>query len=307
MDILSDILDTLNLNGVFYFRTDFSTPWSVQVPEHKQAARFHMVVQGRLNVRIDNKEHSLTAGDMILITGGASHILYDTDYQQAPKLETLLEDVGYDGNGVLVVGEGDDRAKTKLICGHFTFRTDADHPLLSVLPKYQIITQNERASNPMLDDILNLIIRQVYSSQLAIQASVIRMSEVMFIELLRINIDKNDKLKGVLAAFSDKQIGRSIGLIHANPSFHWSVENLASEVGMSRSRYARRFRELLDMGPMTYVSEWRMQKALARLHESSDSIQEVAKLSGYQSPAAFTRAFRAKFQMSPSKYRKVMM
>jgi AraC-like DNA-binding protein len=307
VDILSDILDTLNLNGVFYFRTDFSTPWSVQVPEHKQAARFHMVVQGRLNVRIDNKEHSLTAGDMILITGGASHILYDTDYQQAPKLETLLEDVGYDGNGVLVVGEGDDRAKTKLICGHFTFRTDADHPLLSVLPKYQIITQNERASNPMLDDILNLIIRQVYSSQLAIQASVIRMSEVMFIELLRINIDKNDKLKGVLAAFSDKQIGRSIGLIHANPSFHWSVENLASEVGMSRSRYARRFRELLDMGPMTYVSEWRMQKALARLHESSDSIQEVAKLSGYQSPAAFTRAFRAKFQMSPSKYRKVMM
>jgi AraC-like DNA-binding protein len=307
MDILSDILDTLNLKGVFYFRTDFSKPWSVKVPEHKQAARFHMVVQGQLNVRIDNgEEHSLTAGDMILITGGASHVLYDTDCEKAPKLETLLEDVGYDGNGVFVVGDGDEVAKTKLVCGHFTFRTGADHPLLNELPKYQIISESERASNAMLDDIIKLLIRQVYSKKLAIEASVIRMSEVLFIELLRMNIHKTETLKGVLAAYRDNQIGRSLGLIHASPSFPWSVDSLASEVGMSRSRFAKRFRELLDMGPMTYLSEWRMQKALARLHDSNHSIEEIAKLSGYRSPAAFTRAFKDRFDVSPSKYRQTM-
>ncbi len=306
MDILSDILDTLNLKGAFYFRTDFSTPWSVKVPEYEQAARFHVVVQGNLNVRIDGgEEQSLRAGDMILITRGASHVLYDKDHAHAPKLETLLEDVDYNGKGVLVVGDGNDNAKTKLVCGHFTFRNRADHALLRELPKYQIITPSERASNQMLDDIIRLIVRQVYSTHLAVEASVIRMSEVMFIEILRMNIDTAAKLQNSLAAFADKHIGRSIELIHTNPSYHWSVDSLAAEVGMSRSRFAKRFRELLDMGPMSYLSDWRLQKALASLDGTRQSVQEIAKESGYKSPAAFTRAFTAKFDISPTKYRQM--
>lgn len=305
MDILNDILDTLNLKGAFYFRTDFSTPWSVKVPEYKQAARFHMVVQGQLNVVIDGEQLSLSAGDMILIPRGSSHIIYDTDYECAPQLETLLKDVEYDGRGVLVVGEGNDNAKTKLVCGHFSFRDGADHPLLRELPKYQIITPGERAANQALDDVIRLLVRQTYSGQLGAQASVIRLSEVMFIELLRLNIIKNENLVSTLAAFSDNQIGRSIELMHAHPERHWSVDSLASDVGMSRSRFAKKFRELLNMGPMSYLSDWRLQKALASLDGSRQSVQQIAKESGYQSPAAFTRAFTAKFEVSPSKYRQI--
>jgi len=305
VDILNDILNTLNLKGAFYFRTDFSTPWSVEVPEYQQAARFHMVVQGQLNVVIDDDKVNLSAGDMILIPRGSSHILYDTESECAPKLETLLKDVEYDGRGVLVVGEGDETAKTRLVCGHFTFRNGADHPLLRELPKYQIITSSERAANQTLDDIIRLLIRQTYSGQLGTEASVIRLSEVMFIELLRLNIMKSDSLANTLAAFSDKHIGRAIELIHTFPDRHWSVDSLASEVGMSRSRFAKRFRELLDMGPMGYLSDWRLQKALAQLDGSRNSVQQIAKESGYQSPAAFTRAFTAKFDISPSKYRQL--
>jgi AraC-like DNA-binding protein len=304
MDILNDILNTLNLKGAFYFRTDFSAPWSVKVPEYEQAARFHMVVQGQLNVIIDDTEKvTLSAGEMILIPRGSSHILFDTDYDCAPQLETLLEDVNYDGRGVLVLGDGNDTAKTQLVCGHFSFRKGADHPLLRELPKYQIITPGERAANQMLDDIIRLLVRQTYSEYLGAQASIIRLSEVMFIEMLRMNIVESDSLSSSLAAFNDEHIGRALELIHSFPERHWSVDSLASEVGMSRSRFAKRFRELLGIGPMSYLSDWRLQKALARLVGSRQSVQQIAKESGYQSPAAFTRAFTAKFEVSPSKYR----
>ena len=304
MDILNDILDTLDLKGVFYFRTDFSSPWSVKVPDFQQAARFHMVVQGQLNIGFDaDTVVTLGPGDLILIPRGRSHTLFCTDGADAPDLETLIEDVGYDGNGVLVVGEGDESAKTKLVCGHFSFRNRADHPLLRSLPDYHVVTSSERAANQFFDDISRILIRQAYSDDVGYHATVIRLSEILFVELLRMGLNDNGFVKTSLSVFSDPQISKSIELIHANPESHWSVESLALAVGMSRSRFAKRFRELLDMGPMAYLSDWRLQKALAQLDGSRQSVQEIARKSGYQSPAAFTRAFTAKFDVSPTTYR----
>jgi transcriptional regulator GlxA family with amidase domain len=107
----------------------------------------------------------------------------------------------------------------------------------------------------------------------------------------------------ITSALKDKQIGRALSLIHAEPERAWTVEALARELGMSRSSFSDRFRELVGCGAMSYVSDWRLQKALAMLDESNWSIQEIATRSGYQSPAAFTRAFAAKFATSPTKYR----
>jgi len=114
---------------------------------------------------------------------------------------------------------------------------------------------------------------------------------------------ENPLFLSTLNAFADKQVGKSIELMHANPENHWSVESLAIAVGMSRSRFAKRFRELMDMGPMAYLSNWRLQKALAELDDSRQTVQQIARKSGYQSPAAFTRAFTAKFDVSPTTYR----
>ncbi len=307
MDTLDDILDTLDFKGAFYFRTDFTSAWAVTVPELDQAARFHLVVEGSLCVSFPaSDEHVvLGAGDMILIPKGRSHILCDEVQKTAPSLETVLSDAGYDGNGVLVLGEGDPQAKTKMICGHLSFRHAADHPILRALPSYQVMTASMRAENVIFDEIIRMLIRQVFSGNpIGRAASITRISEVMFIELLKVQIENNTQLESILSAFNDAQISRSLILMHSNPEHKWSVESLASEIGMSRSRFANRFQSLMGVGPMSYLSDWRLQKALRLLDDSKNTIQQISSASGYKSPAAFTRAFADKFGVAPTQYRK---
>ncbi len=305
MDVLNDILDTLNLKGVLYFRTDFSSPWSVTVPDLNQAARFHLVVQGHCHVQFsDNEEVDLGPGDMVLIPRGRSHILADAACQAAPPLETVLKTVGYKGDGVLVVGEGDPNATTQMVCGHFTFRSGADHPILRALPDYMVTSASIRAREPWLDEMLRLVVRRVFSDEMGSSAAVTRLSEIVFIELLRVGIGQSAELQSILAAFRDRQIGRALQLIHSRPAEPWTVESLAGEVGMSRSRFAERFSELLGTGPMAYLSDWRLQKALSLLDDCRCSVQQVAMQTGYQSPAAFSRAFSGKFGLPPTEYRR---
>lgn len=304
MDLLSDILNTLNMKGVFYFQTAFGGKWGVTVPKYQQAARFHMVVQGQLHVSFPAGEALILGpGDLILIPHGKSHILSDSKCETAPPLETVLSDVGYDGNGFLAVGSGNEHKKTKLVCGHFSFREGADHPLLRALPDYFVVTPSRRASNPMLDDVIRILLQQVFSTQDGTMASVTRLSEIMFIELLRVNLIENEAFDKIMNAFNDQKISQAISLIHADPNGGWTVESLASEVGMSRSRFAHRFKELLGIGPMAYSSEWRLQKSLQLLDGSNINIQQVASKSGYKSAAAFTRAFSGQFGFSPTEYR----
>ena len=304
MDILDDIFDTLDLKGALYFRTDFSPPWAVTVPDLGNAARFHLVVQGACHVAFPSgAELSLGPGDLVLIPGGRAHVLADSPAREAPALETVLADAGYDGRGLLVVGEGDQHAATKMLCGHFTFRRGADHPLLRALPEHLLTTAADRAREPWLDELLRLVARRIFAEGLGSGAAVTRLSEVVFIELLRAGIGRSPELDTVLGALRDQQIGRALALIHDRPAEPWSVERLAAEVGMSRSRFADRFSELLGLGPMSYLADWRLQRALQLLDDARCSIQQVAAEIGYRSPAAFSRAFAGKFGQSPREYR----
>ncbi len=305
MDILDDILDTLNLKGVLYFRTDFSDDWAVTVPDLEQAARFHLVVQGSTHVQVGGSDSiTLGPGDLILIPRGRSHVLADRPCRTAPDLETVLSDVGYDGQGVLSVGGGDKDASTQMVCGHFVFRPGADHPLLRALPDYLVTTASMRAREPWLDEMLRVLVRRAFSSEMGSAASVTRLSEIVFIELLRVGVEQSPQLASVLEAFQDKQIGKALQVIHGAPGETWTVDRLAAEVGMSRSRFAERFSQLMGAGPMAYLSDWRLQKALSLLEGSQCSVQEVASRSGYQSSAAFSRAFSGKFGVAPSAYRR---
>ncbi len=307
MDILDDILNTLDLNGALYFRTDFSGPWSVTVPVLEGAARFHLVAQGQCTVTLPGKDPQvLGPGDLILIPRGQTHILSDAPVIDAPPLEQVLEQVGYDGNGFLKVGDGDPTASTQLICGHFTFRQKADHAMLRAMPDSLVATAAMRARNPWLDDILRLISRHMLSDRSGLEASVRRLSEAMFIELMRIGIESaaDGQIQPALKGFQDPQIGRALALIHKELSSPWTVNSLAHEVGMSRSSFAEKFAELMGQGPMSYLSDWRLQKALALLEMGSVNVQQVASQTGYRSPAAFTRAFATKFGETPTHYRK---
>ena len=308
MDILDDILNTLDLNGALYFRTDFSPPWSVTVPVLEGAARFHLVVQGQCTVTLPgDRVRVLNPGDLVLVPRGQTHILSDQPVDEAPPLEAVLDAVQYDGSGVLTVGAGDKFASTQMVCGHFTFRQKADHAMLRAMPDHLVVTAAMRAQNAWLDDILRLISRHMFSDRAGLDASVRRLSEVMFIELMRICIESEEQgqIQPALKGFRDPQIGLALAIIHKDLQNPWTVGSLAREVGMSRSSFADRFADLMGQGPMSYLTDWRLQKALALLETNKINVQQIANETGYQSPAAFTRAFAAKFGETPTQYRQM--
>lgn len=304
MDILTDILCTLNLKGTLYFRTEFSGKWAVTVPTLPEAARFHLLIKGCCHVRINEDQYqTLHPGDIILVPKGRSHILSDSPQKTAPPLEKVISQSGYKGDGLLVYGSKSAGLQTQMVCGHFTFRPGADHPVLRHLPDFITLRDGDRKKFPLLDQSLNLIAERVFSESLGSAAAVTRLSEIVFMEILQSAISANDKLSCALEALQDARIAKSLQLIHSYPERQWTVESLACEVAMSRSRFSDRFRKLLGETPMTYLADWRLQKSLAMLGETRHPIAQVANKTGYQSPAAFTRAFHCKFGISPKKYR----
>jgi AraC-like DNA-binding protein len=303
VDVFADIFSTLNLKGALYYRTDFSPPWGVTVPEYQSVARFHIVVQGCCVVTVDDEHIELYAGDMIMIPRGSTHVLADSRDTKPFPLEKVLVDTGYAGEGVLAIGEGDPKASTQMVCGHLSFREMADHPILASLPKYLKLSNSCRAKHPLLDDILRLIVQRIFADQLGSEASITRLSEIVFIELLKSGLSDDDRLQSIVDAFQDPKISHSLRLIHTRPEHPWTVESLASEAAMSRSRFAHRFNALVGVAPMSYLSDWRLQKALSLLDDSQWAVQHIAAQAGYQSASAFTRAFTIKFGQSPTEYR----
>ena len=306
MDVLSDILDLLQLSGTLYFRTAFSAPYSVAVPELAGAARFHLVVQGRCHVRVaDADDVILEPGDMIVIPNGAAHVLSDEAGRPPETLDTVLQSAGYDGEGVLVYGgaaAGD--ADTILICGHFTFAEGADHPLLRALPAWLAVRAETRATSPWLDELMRLICRQMFADVPGTRASVIRLSEALFIEVLKACAGQNEALETLISGMNDTRIGRALGLFHRELHRGWTLESIAREVGMSRSRFADRFQRVVGCSPMTYLANLRLQKAMNLLSGTGQPIQTVAEQVGYQSPASFSRAFSSRYGCSPKDVRR---
>ena len=303
-DVLSDVLDTVALKAAIYFRTDFHPDFGIAVPAYGRAARFHLVVQGSCYVTLDDGTRvRLQPGDLALVPGGASHLLSSNETITTAPLADVMSQAGFTGSGPFVVGSGVAAESCQMVCGHFTFADGADHPLLRSIPNLLHITAADRASRPMLDDVLRLLVRRMFEGEPGAAASVSRLSEVLFIEAMRAGIAQAPDISRLMSAVYDPQIGRSLTLIHNDVAAAWTVESLAAAVGMSRSRYAERFRELVGTAPMAYVAEWRLQRALNLLASSNVPIKAVAHQIGFRSAAAFTRAFTDRFACSPKERR----
>lgn len=309
MDTLSDILNVLQLQGALYFRTAFSPPWSVAVPPLGRAARFHLVAQGQCCVRIgSNREVNLNAGDLIVIPNGKAHILCDSRESVVTPLEDVLKRSGFSGTGVLVYGgDPEPNTGTQLICGHMAFAESASHPLLRAFPDCLIVTAETRARAPWLDELMRLITQQMFLGPPGVAASVIRLSEALFIEIIRTCASQDGALRRILEAIDDPRIGRALSLMHKSFDQDWTLDRMAREIGMSRSRFADRFQALMGSAPMTYLWDLRLQKALNLLSCTASPIQTVAAQVGYQSPAAFSRAFSTRYGHSPSDHRRATM
>ena len=300
MDTLSEILRTINLSGTVYKRINLSSPWGIEF-DSCIFARFHMVVSGHCWLDIkDSKEHMrISAGDVVVFPRGDAHCLYDNPDSKLVPGNEVVEAIK--NNRPMFEG---DKVDTIFVGGHFEFDRNVNHPLIDALPHFIHISDAERTELSWLETATNVIIQETDSGIPGSDVIVNRLSEVLFIQVLRAYMLRNNFSNGFLAALKDQYINKALELIHDAPQIGWTVEKLGHEIGMSRSAFSSRFKELVGLAPIKYTTNWRMQKAYEMLKDTKLSLGAIAKQIGYISEPAFNRAFKRQFKLNPGAMRK---
>ena len=302
-DILSDVLDTLELESSIYFRAQLSKPYSIAVPENPNVVRFHIVSEGSCVLSVDGQAPaSLGRGDLVMVPHGCGHILSDAAEPDARTLSEVIDSSGFDGNGPLVYGGGGER--TVLVCGHFGFSPAVTHPFLETLPPVLHLRKTDGPDYSWVEQMLAFTEHESRSRPTGWQGVVERLSQILFFYVLRAHLDQDRERLGALAALSDPQLASVMTCIHDAPATDWTLDTLAQRAGMSRSAFVRRFSSVCGIAPMKYLTRWRMTWARHLLARTASSVAEVAARVGYASEAAFSRAFREQFDEPPGAFRR---
>lgn len=306
MDVLSDILAALRLRGILYFSTEFRPPWGLRVPWLGQVARFHLVARGGCWIRVgdDGEPVWLETGDIILIPGGAEHVLADTADTPCRTVDQVVEDAGFTGRGALVYGGEDTGAPTRLVCGHFEFAEGLDHPLIAQLPPALVVRADDEMRDYPLEESFRFIVREVQEGRPGHEAVVARLSEVLFVQVVRCWANGMAHDRGLLAALKDPGLGAALSAMHEDPAAHWTLDTLSRRAAMGRTAFAERFSAVVGETPLRYLTRWRVQAAQRLLSESHLSIEQIAERVGYDTGASFSRVFKKTAGVNPGAYRR---
>ena len=304
MDPITDIFRTMHVNAFGLHRLEATAPWGVRqenenqgtaTRSHKEkaptdAAHFAMLSRGNcwLSVEGISEPIPLTGGDCFLLAPGTSIVLRDSP-RTRPQWTFREIGSGVHGNVAQCGGGG---APTTIVCGSLSFDRGGLKPITHFLPKF-ILIKADQARTLALHTTM-----QALASEMAEQAPgsgivASRLAEVLFIQILRAYIaSEPERNRGWLRAVFDPQIGTALTAFHNRVGAPWTVESLSEAAGVSRSAFAVRFKELLGQTPLEYVTEWRMQKAMHLLEQRDKKLIDVARSVGYESDAAFSKAFK---------------
>jgi len=310
MDALTDVLQTVHLRGSLYFRSELTAPWGLAIPA-AALAQFHAVRRGRCWLHLDRDASAeplpLEPGDLVILPQGDAHRLTSAPTGVVPEpLERVVQCHQKPGAPKPLVYGGGGAAVT-LICGYFVFEAARPgvHPLLSVLPPLISLQAAQGRGPSWLESILDLIAAEAADPRPGSETVVDRLTETLFIQVLRSYLE-SEAASGPswLAGLRDPRIAEALGLMHREPAERWSVESLATRVGMSRTSFANRFRELVGETPLRYLARWRMQRAAQALRDGSASLPEIAERVGYRAEAAFSKVFKKMWGVAPGQYRR---
>lgn len=306
MDVLSDILNHLEMTTSIYYRTELTAPWGIAIGAERQVVRFHICMLGSFWLSLpDGPEVEVMPGDVVLVMHGLAHEMRD-EPKSSVKSQEEVKEIGEYRPGELLRYGSPAGAGTELICGHFEFQDAGHHPLIASLPGLVHIRKDSAHGAPFtwLHTALDFIDYESQSRDPGAAAIITKLSEVIFIQALRAYMRENRVNTRFLAALNDKYIRKSIEQIHRDPGYKWRLELLAKVAGLSRTVYAERFQKLTGMTPMKYVTHWRMEKAKQLLLDATLSVDEVAAQSGYAASESFQKTFKKIVGVTPSHYRK---
>jgi len=278
-------------------------------PGAQHAIEYHVVTAGSCWISLvgDNASEPvrLDEGDIVVVPHGDPHVVSSAPGMRA---EPNLEVYGKPGEHVAVPFQlqtgGDGPSETRLICGFFSCDVRPFNPLLESLPRFMRFGRDSLASHSLLDEFIRFATAEMGNKRAGSQSVLNRLSELMFVEIIRLYMDQLEGSNtGWLAGLRDPLVGRALTLLHARPSHAWTLEQLASEAAASRSVLADRFNDLVGYPPIQYLTRWRMQIAARRLMDPGARVAAVAHEVGYESEAAFSRAFKKFVGQSPGQWR----
>ena len=333
MDVLSDVLRVVRLSGAVFFTADFSAPWAIEspiaemlasavMPEAECVVLFHILVEGECEVVCQG--HPVTTmetGDVIVFPRGDQHTMRSHGAATPTPLASIFSPGGYDEPPQLSYGGGG--RTSRFVCGYLNC-DQRFSPLVEALPTMLLVRSRDdysaidavdasgsrptvvpQGSGTWLGTTLKFTINEARAARPGNAAMLGRLTELMFVEILREYMHRLPANQGGwLAGVNDAHVGKALRLLHANPTRNWTVGELARESAISRSALAERFTELVGDAPIRYLANWRMQLAKQLLREGAH-VQEVATRVGYESEAAFNRAFKRATGSPPAAWRRL--
>jgi len=301
--LLDNLLRGVRLRNSVLFRLAFRAPWGVSIADHGTA--FYVVASGCcwLHVNSEPKPVRLSAGDFVVVTRGDAHILRDGPENAAVDFFELVKRHGQGKDRVVRAG-GEGRV-TRFVCGSMQFENGDANPLAVILPPLLHVKATEQNARPWLGLTVKHVLAELDSGDIGMREVVTRLVDILFFQAVRSYFEENADTAqfGWLAAVRDQRIGPALALLHGQLEQPWTITSLARRVAMSRSAFANSFTKLVGEPPIRYLTRVRIHAAATRLRSKDEGLKAVAAATGYESVAAFTRAFRREVGITPGGYR----
>jgi AraC-like DNA-binding protein len=313
MDALSEVLKVVKLESAFFYNGEFSAPWRVRSPESCKLAPFfvkpsghvivyHLLLQGRAYAETRDIRLLLHPGDIVVFPHGDSHIVESGPAPYTIDTEAELQRILAHGLKVSRLGGGGE--VSHFVCGFMACEPRLSQVFLAGLPPLFKVSIRDDPQGAWLENSIQHSITQTGDGQAGSEAVLAKLSEMLFVETLRRYIVQMPAQQtGWLAGARDPEVGKALALIHSRPADPWTLTDLATAVGLSRSVLAQRFHDYLGEPPFAYLTRWRIQMGAQMLASTNYSVAQIASEVGYESEPAFNRAFKRVFGQPPARYR----
>ncbi len=296
-NLLTDILETLRFRGSIFLSSNLSAPWGISLDE-KSYPRFHITMKGSCFFGVNGQEHvQANEMELVFLPNGDKHWVADNPDNHKTPSESMIEACSLNDPKFQ---EGP--TTHKLMCGMVKFDDDLSHPLLDALPS--ILHFKSIAHDSPVWNLITLIDQQIQELGNHDNLIIDKLTEVLFIMLLRSYLSQDAEMFDFLGTTRDKRILKALSLMHTQPDKDWTLDELGKQIGMSRATIVRHFQDAVGMAPIAYLNHWRRLKAYQAIRYTDESIDKIAISLGFTSGQTLSRAMIREMGVSPGELRK---